>query len=240
MVTVEDYQNYLEFFLEEGDKFNGSNIFLSNILEENCPIVFANNQPDTDHLQVINDDDIHSFGNGDLSDQWPKQKLLEDLVEHAFSVFRYVAQTNDIFLLKNLLFKAAECNRSHWDHESGTGRIKEYRNHENYEHSSIFLEKHMLHSGDVKREDLYATVSTTLVIQTDDHKLYYFERIYDHDKVREWSEEEHSISHLILNFNHERLIEQYCSHQTPTSLPPCASVRPLYGRSWLRCMPEGG
>lgn len=156
---------------------------------------------------VIHDKEFHSFGNGDIEDEWEKQTLIKDLTEHAFDVYQYVTQTKDLFLLKNLLFKVAECNRSHWvsrNHEAG--KIWHYRNHENYEHSSIFVEKHLLHSGDSQREDFYGTVSSTLFLLTDTNMLYAFERIYDHTQQRTTStDQEHT--QLLLNFDHAKLLD---------------------------------
>ena len=114
---------------------------------------------------------------------------MKDLVEHSFSVFEKVVGTNDICLLKDLLFKAAECNRPHTS-PSKWARVGKYRNHEKYEHSSIFLDRHMLHSGDPKREDFYATVSSTLLLLTEDNTMYLFERVYDHDSLRDVVDEE--------------------------------------------------
>ena len=92
--------------------------------------------------------------------------MIKDLVEHAFAVYEHVAGTRDIDLLKNLLFKVAECSKSH-SHPDKWARIASYRNHERYEHSSIFLEKHLLHSGDHRLEGVFATVSSTLLLLTD-------------------------------------------------------------------------
>ncbi len=90
-----------------------------------------------------------------------------------------MTRTHDLDLLKNLLFKVAECNKSY--HED-TKKVSYYRDHEQYEHSSIFVDKHVFHSGDLKYEDLYGTLSTTLLLFTNTNICYMFERIYDHSK----------------------------------------------------------
>jgi hypothetical protein len=82
-------------------------------------------------------------------------------------------------MLKNLLFKVAECRKSQFE-PAKWAHVNSYRNQEKFEHSSIFVEKHILHSGDAKYEDWYGTVSSTLLLQTDRNLVYLFERIYDH------------------------------------------------------------
>ena len=44
-----------------------------------------------------------------MGEEWEKQKLLRLLVKDSVKVFEK-AGTNDFELLKNLLFKSAECN----------------------------------------------------------------------------------------------------------------------------------
>lgn len=150
--------------MDEGQKFNGTNIWLSNLLNvDESMVIFAHNQQDQASLTVLDDDKFYSFGNGDVGDEWEKQKLIKYLVQHAFDVFEHVTETNDINLLKNLLFKIAECKKSQYE-PSKWAHIDSYRMHEKFEHSSIFVQKHLLHSGDHQYEDWYGTVSTTLIL----------------------------------------------------------------------------
>jgi hypothetical protein len=123
------------------------------------------------------------YGNGDLSEEWQKQKLMRYLIDHTFAVFEHITKTNDIDLLKDLLFKVAECNKPYYE-KAKRAHITSYSNHEQFEHSSIFVEKHLLHAGDAKYEDIYGTVSATLLLKTKTNVAYLFERIYDHSRVR--------------------------------------------------------
>ena len=59
-----------------------------------------------------------------------------------------------------------------------------YRAHEAFEHGSLFVDKHLL------REQWYATVSSTLLLVTDSGRVYVFERVYDHSRTRESTDEE--------------------------------------------------
>ena len=107
-------------------------------------------------------------------------------------------------MLKNLLFKVAECKHAQYD-PSKWAHVHCYRNHEKFEHSSIFVEKHLLYSGDTQYEDWYGTVSSTLLIQTENNFVYLFERVYDHARVREErSEDEESVS-LLLDYENPEL-----------------------------------
>ena len=56
---------------------------------------------------------MYAFGNGDLGDEWEKQRLVKLLASQAFSVFEHITRTNDVSTLKDLLFKVAECSKSH-------------------------------------------------------------------------------------------------------------------------------
>ena len=122
------------------------------------------------------------------------------MLDHAFAVFSHVTTTNDFDLLKDLLFKVAECNKSFIE-PIKRARIHTYKNHEQYEHSSIFVEKHLLHSGDQKYEDLYGTVSTTLLLLSKDNTAYLFERVYDHSQAREPSLRDFEVANLLLTFD---------------------------------------
>lgn len=129
---------------------------------------------------------------------------MKDLTEYAFSVYDNSVSTNDLNLLKNLLFKVAECSKSHIQEEKWA-KVESYRNHERYEHSSIFLEKHLLHSGDIHYEDIYATITSSLLIQTENNTVHYYERIYDHNHLRERNEDEELAEKLLLDFEHSHL-----------------------------------
>jgi hypothetical protein len=48
-----------------------------------------------------------------VSHEQEKLGLAKDLVEHAFMVYQYMGKHNDLMFLKDLMFKVAECNRSH-------------------------------------------------------------------------------------------------------------------------------
>ena len=74
------------------------------------------------------------------------------MLDNAFAVFTHVTTTNDFDLLTDLLFKVAECNKSFIE-PLKRAHILTYKDHEQYEHSSIFVEKHLLHSGDQRYED---------------------------------------------------------------------------------------
>lgn len=43
-------------------------------------VIFAHNQQDQAALTVLDDDQFYSFGNGDVGDEWEKQKLIKYLV----------------------------------------------------------------------------------------------------------------------------------------------------------------
>ena len=54
---------------------------------------------------------------------------------------------------------------------------------ERRENSSIFLNAHDCHLGDDHYQK-HATVSSTVIIITDDNKLYFWERLYKHEESR--------------------------------------------------------
>ncbi len=112
--------------MDEGEKFNGTNIWVGNLIE-NHDVVFAHNQNKFNNFQLLNKDTMYASGNGDLDDEWEKQKLIKTLTSHAFSVFEHVTRTNDIDMLKDLLFMVAECNKPFCE---DTKKISYYRDHE--------------------------------------------------------------------------------------------------------------
>ena len=84
-----DYQSYLELFISEGDKFNGVNIWLGNLLHTDTHdeetgdqishdiTVFAHNQEcEKEHhprYKVLESDtETHSHGNGRCGETWHK------------------------------------------------------------------------------------------------------------------------------------------------------------------------
>ena len=56
------------------------------------------------------------------------------------------------------------------------------------------MEKHLLHSGDLQYEDLYGTVSATLLLMTNDKTAFMFERIYNHNHEREPNQRDRDIA----------------------------------------------
>lgn len=73
------YEEHLEVFLKEGDKFNGTNLWLGNI-HENNEIVFANNQKGSENFTIIDSTEVHGYGNGEAKEEWFKQKLGKKLI----------------------------------------------------------------------------------------------------------------------------------------------------------------
>lgn len=71
MSHADKFKEYLQMFLEEGEKFNGTNIWLSNIPEYN-QVVFAHNQEPGENFTVLDEDDFYAFGTGDAKDSWEK------------------------------------------------------------------------------------------------------------------------------------------------------------------------
>ncbi len=134
------------------------------------------------------------------------------MLDHAFAVFANLTTTNDLELLKDLLFKVAECSQSNFEPHK-RANIKTYKNHEQYEQSSIFVEKHLLHSGDLQYEDWYGTVSTTILLLSNDNTAYLFERVYDHTQTREPSLRDLEIGNLLLTFDNQALKDARCLHQ---------------------------
>jgi hypothetical protein len=134
------------------------------------------------------------------------------MLDNAFAVFTHVTTTNDYDLLKDLLFKVAECNKSFIE-PLKRAHILTYKDHEQYEHSSIFVEKHLLHSGDQRYEDLYGTVSTTLLLLSKDNTAYFYERVYDHSHAREPSLRDFEVANLLLTFDNQALKDARCLHQ---------------------------
>ena len=127
-------------------------------------------------------------------------------------MFKILVPSNDLEILKNLLFKVAECNTAHLQPEKWA-QVTCYRNHEKFEQSSIFLEPHLLHSGNAKFEDVYATVTSTLLLLSDKDVIYMFERAYNHDKVREPSEDEERAENLLLDFDNIALKGNDCIYK---------------------------
>ncbi len=65
------YEEHLEVFLKEGEKFNGVNLWLGNISENN-EIVFAHNQKGSENFTIIDSNEVYGFGNGDAHEEWFK------------------------------------------------------------------------------------------------------------------------------------------------------------------------
>jgi hypothetical protein len=63
--------------------------------------------------------------------------------------------------------------------------MDERSDQDKFEHSSIFLEKHLFSASYLESDiEWAATVSSTLMLETEDKLLYMFERIYDHSSSR--------------------------------------------------------
>jgi hypothetical protein len=72
--SAEEYKAYLNTFLSEGDKFNGVNLWLGNLLSENT--FFAHNQDENlPHFSVLEPGISLIYGNGHCSETWFKQHL---------------------------------------------------------------------------------------------------------------------------------------------------------------------
>lgn len=60
---MNDYKEYLDRFLTEGEKYNGINIWLANLIQ-NHEIIYAHNQRHIDNFTVLDQEEIYAFGNG--------------------------------------------------------------------------------------------------------------------------------------------------------------------------------
>ncbi len=54
---------------------------------------------------------------------------MRNFLDHAFAIYEHLTHTNDINLLKDLLFKVAECKKSYIDPDQ-RAHIKTYNDHE--------------------------------------------------------------------------------------------------------------
>jgi uncharacterized protein with NRDE domain len=77
----------LEIFLTDGHKFNGTNLFLGNLLEDK--ILFCNNYGEDDSkYEILKDSNqIYSVANGKISENWEKEKLGKRLIQGIFDRF---------------------------------------------------------------------------------------------------------------------------------------------------------
>ena len=162
---ITDYKTYLDRFLKEGAKFNGTNLWLGNVLTKD--LVFAHNQEAVGYFETAAAGG--SFANGRVGEPWFKQTLGIKLIDEAFATARSIEE------LKNSLFKAAGCimkpaSEAEWP------PLFHLPDEERYENSSIFLRPH--DSGG----RTCATVSSSVVLVETDGTLRFFERRYDHGK----------------------------------------------------------
>lgn len=166
---------YLERFLSEGHRFNGTNIWLGNVSDGD--LVFAHNQvPSGGKIEPVKDGETVTFANGRVGDEWFKQRLGRRLMDRAFEV------ASDVSTLKQALFRAAECTTKPKE-ESEWPPLELYTPEERYENSSVHLNVHPEHLADGSTR-LYATVSTSVLILCEDGTLHFFERRYDHGSSR--------------------------------------------------------
>ena len=189
-----DYEAYLKHFIEEGDKFNGVNIWLGNLFqkddhdEEGQQVshditVFAHNQ-ECNVLPRYNvfatDTHTHSHGNGRCGETWHKQKLGTALLDQAFLMAEKEGIESDICpvqYLKSLMFKVAANTYKPVDPDEWHN-IEDTSEEERKNNSSIFLDVHLGETSSGLTH--FATVSSTVIILTDDNKMYFWERIYTH------------------------------------------------------------
>ena len=182
---------------------------------------------------------MYAFGNGEVDDEWEKQRFIKILADQAFSVFKHITRTNDIGTLKDLLFKVAECSKTNFE-DSKRAHVTSYREQEQFEHSSIFVNKHLLHSGDAKYEDYYGTLSSTLLMFTDTNVFYMFERIYDHSRMRSQAQlyEDERLLEYFLALKNPRLRTMQCTHESNYLSDQEDSQ--VYKRENLKRITEGG
>lgn len=81
------FQEHLEVFLKEGEKFNGTNIWMGNI-HQNNEIVFSHNQKNEENFIIIDSDEIHGYGNGQAHEEWFKQKLGKKMISHSLELYK--------------------------------------------------------------------------------------------------------------------------------------------------------
>lgn len=69
------YKNYLETFINEGEKFNGTNLWLSNLIQSDQKgemVFFAHNQRNNTNYGVLDQEKFYAFGNGEADEEWEK------------------------------------------------------------------------------------------------------------------------------------------------------------------------
>lgn len=72
MTQSDMVKEFLAIFLTEGDKFNGTNLWLGNIYDDNLRLIFAHNQEAEEKFKVIENMDSVAFSNGRISEEWFK------------------------------------------------------------------------------------------------------------------------------------------------------------------------
>ncbi|CDW89418.1 UNKNOWN [Stylonychia lemnae] len=217
----EYYQEYLETFLQEGEEFNGTNIWLGNSSTDDVILTFAHNQENKEKsFQVINTDETIAFGNGRVNEQFFKQTLGQSLVDKVISQVQleHEDQSSDELIqnLKNRLFKIAELNKIPTDRKDWV-QIDLYNDSEAYWNSSIFLEKHEERLIDDEL-GVFATISSTVMIITDSNEIHLFERVYDHDSIsesKEYTDYDNQIHKELIELDTFGFVEQDSFTRTP-------------------------
>ena len=89
--------------------------------------------------------------------------------------------------LKDMLFKIAECHKIPINQKDWVA-IDQYNEEEKYWNSSIFLEEHLerLASDELSK---FATVSSTILMVTENDQAFMYERVYKHGSMRKKSDE---------------------------------------------------
>ena len=90
--------------------------------------------------------------------------------------------SSSVLNLKDMLFKVAECTYQPED-PSEWPPVDGYSLEERKHNSSIHLPVHEERLADGSK-GLFATISSTVVILTDDNELMFWERVYKHDVIR--------------------------------------------------------
>ena len=144
----------------------------------------------------LTDQKIHSVANGTYIEEWEKEKLGKHLIQSVLT-----SEVANIEHLKDCMFKVMECTWKPSEKEKWP-QVSTYSDEEKYENASLFCDKHYEGISNGGR-GIFATVSSTCLIVTEENELFFYERIYDHISegvVRERTETDKEIENLLCSF----------------------------------------
>ena len=171
----EEYEAMMGKMLEQKKCYNGYNLVYTN-LNSDCSY-YINNYWEENKVVRLPADTSYALTNGVMFNDLYKASTYQNVLGEIISL-----PDNSLEHTKNRIFQLMTCQKpAPIDKLPPTLTTEDFLVEE--QNSSIFVHKHTKTAS--KGERTCATIWTGIIILTTDNKLHFYERIYDHSKVRE-------------------------------------------------------